>query len=249
MRSAMERAHAARADRTASSGIPSGTASLPLARTTPPLTGTMPRDRSNRMNVAVMGAGYVGLTTAACLAHLGHDVTCADIDADRIARLRKGEVHILEEGLPELVDEGLTSERLRFVVGASTRGARRRVHLLVRADAARRGRRRRHVIRRSRRREIAPVLRPGTVVINKSTVPVGSTRLVQRVLRSRARPPTASRRVEPRVPARGHAGPRLPQPEPHRRRLRRPRDRRARQRALPDRATHRCSSPIPRRPR
>ena len=42
--------------------------------------------------IAVIGAGYVGLTTAACLAHLGHDVVCADIDAERVARLSKGEV-------------------------------------------------------------------------------------------------------------------------------------------------------------
>ena len=52
------------------------------------------------MNVSVMGAGYVGLTTAACLADLGHDVTCADIDADRVARLRKGEVPILKPDCP-----------------------------------------------------------------------------------------------------------------------------------------------------
>ena len=48
--------------------------------------------------VAVIGAGYVGLTTAACLAHLGHAVVCADIDAERVARLPKGEVPILEDG-------------------------------------------------------------------------------------------------------------------------------------------------------
>ena len=70
------------------------------------------------MSVAVIGAGYVGLTTAACLAHLGHDVVCADIDAERVARLRKGEVPILEDGLPALIAEGLASKRLSFVVGA-----------------------------------------------------------------------------------------------------------------------------------
>ena len=50
------------------------------------------------MHIAVIGAGYVGLTTAACFAHLGHDVICADIDAERVARLNKGEVPILEDG-------------------------------------------------------------------------------------------------------------------------------------------------------
>src|SRR5436305_2301848 len=69
---------------------------------------------------AVIGAGYVGLTTAACFAHLGHDVHCADVDAERVARLKKGEVPILELGLPELIKEGLAARRLEFVVGAAT---------------------------------------------------------------------------------------------------------------------------------
>ena len=76
------------------------------------------------MNIAVIGAGYVGLTTAACFAHLGHDVVCADIDAERVARLGKGEMPILEEGLPALVAEGLASRRLAFVVGAANAAAR-----------------------------------------------------------------------------------------------------------------------------
>ena len=70
--------------------------------------------------MASLGAGYVGLTTAVCLAHLGHSVVCADIDAERVERLNKGEVPILEDGLPELLAEGLSSRRLRFVVGAKT---------------------------------------------------------------------------------------------------------------------------------
>ena len=61
----------------------------------------------------------MGLTTAACLAPLGHEVVCADIDADRVARLRKGEVPILEDGLAALISEGLASQRLTFVVGAA----------------------------------------------------------------------------------------------------------------------------------
>ncbi len=69
-------------------------------------------------DVAVIGAGYVGLTTAACLSHLGHRVLCADIDAERVASLSKGEIPILEDGLQALVDEGLSSRRLDFVLGA-----------------------------------------------------------------------------------------------------------------------------------
>ncbi|HEY8547243.1 MAG TPA: 3-hydroxyacyl-CoA dehydrogenase NAD-binding domain-containing protein, partial [Acidimicrobiales bacterium] len=68
--------------------------------------------------IAVIGAGYVGLTTAACFSHLGHDVVCADIDEDRVAQLSRGEIPIVEAGLDNLVREGLEGGRLKFVVGA-----------------------------------------------------------------------------------------------------------------------------------
>jgi UDPglucose 6-dehydrogenase len=134
------------------------------------------------VRVAVVGAGYVGLTTAACLAHLGHDVVCADIDAERIARLSKGEIPILEEGLPALVNEGLASRRLSFVLGApnAARGAEI-VFLCVQTPQGDDGAADLTYVENVAR-EIAPVLHPGTVVVNKSTVPVGSTRYVQRVL-------------------------------------------------------------------
>jgi UDPglucose 6-dehydrogenase len=134
------------------------------------------------MRVAVVGAGYVGLTTGACLAHLGHEVTCADLDADRIAHLAKGEVPILEDGLPALVHEGLANGRLSFVVGAANaaRGVDV-VFLCVQTPQGDDGAANLTYVENVAR-EIAPVLQPGTVVVNKSTVPVGSTRFVQRVL-------------------------------------------------------------------
>jgi UDPglucose 6-dehydrogenase len=133
-------------------------------------------------SVAVVGAGYVGLTTAACLAHLGHDVLCADVDAERVRQLEKGEVPILEEGLPALVAEGLESRRLTFVVGAATAAARTEfVFLCVPTPQGDDGAADLSVVE-DVVREIAPTLQPGTVVVNKSTMPVGSTRLVERIL-------------------------------------------------------------------
>src|SRR4029079_16479323 len=73
--------------------------------------------------VAVIGTGYVGLTTGVCLAHLGHDVVCADIDPTKVERLSRGEATILEVGLDELLREGLDSGRLQFVLGAATAAA------------------------------------------------------------------------------------------------------------------------------
>ena len=134
------------------------------------------------MRVAVIGAGYVGLTTAACFAHLGHNVLCADIDAERVARLKKGEVPILELGLPELIKEGLAAGRLEFVVGAATAAQSAAiVFLCVQTPQGTDGSADLSFVE-AVAREIAPVLAPNTVVVNKSTVPVGSTRFVQRVL-------------------------------------------------------------------
>jgi UDPglucose 6-dehydrogenase len=133
--------------------------------------------------VGVVGAGYVGLTTAACLAHLGHDVTCGDVDEGRVAGLRSGKVPILEEGLPELVREGLAAGRLRFVVGGATAAAGQEfVFLCVPTPQGDDGRADMSYVEQAAR-EIAPVLAPDSVVVNKSTMPVGSTRLVDRTLR------------------------------------------------------------------
>lgn len=77
------------------------------------------------MLISVLGAGYVGLVTGACLAHLGNHVRVVDIDAARIARLRGGDVPIHEPGLDELVAEGLANGRLEFHADQSgTHGTR-----------------------------------------------------------------------------------------------------------------------------
>jgi UDPglucose 6-dehydrogenase len=68
------------------------------------------------MDISIVGAGYVGLVTAACLAHIGHDIVCLDVDETRIRRLCDGELPVHEPGLDELVADGLEHERLRFTV-------------------------------------------------------------------------------------------------------------------------------------
>ncbi|HLM18611.1 MAG TPA: UDP-glucose/GDP-mannose dehydrogenase family protein [Acidimicrobiia bacterium] len=132
--------------------------------------------------VAVVGAGYVGITTAACMARLGHSVTCADLDEERVRALSKGEVPILEEGLPALVAEGLASRRLRFVVGATTAARTAEfVFLCVQTPQSETGAADLSAVE-AVVHEIAPVLRAGSVVVNKSTMPVGSTEFVARHL-------------------------------------------------------------------
>jgi UDPglucose 6-dehydrogenase len=132
--------------------------------------------------IAVIGAGYVGLTTAACFSKLGHDVVCADIDEARVAALSKGEVPIVEAQLDTLVQEGLDEGRLRFVVGAAVAARQAEfAYLCVPTPQGDDGSADLSYIEAAAR-DIGPVLPAEAVVVNKSTVPVGSTRAVERVL-------------------------------------------------------------------
>jgi UDPglucose 6-dehydrogenase len=81
-----------------------------------------PTEPNRERRIAVIGAGHVGITTAAFLAHLHHEVRCADIDPERVRELSQGRTPIAEEGLDLLVQEGLASGRLDFVLGAAGRG-------------------------------------------------------------------------------------------------------------------------------
>ncbi len=133
-------------------------------------------------SVAVIGVGYVGLPTAATLAHLGHRVVCGDADPSKIALLEEGKVPIVEDHLEELVREGQAAGRLHFVLGASAAVAGAEfVFLCVPTPQADDGSADLSFVE-AVATEIAPLLEPGTVIVNKSTVPVGSTLVVERVL-------------------------------------------------------------------
>ena len=132
--------------------------------------------------IAVIGVGYVGLPTAATLAHLGHRVTCGDADPAKVEMLQRGEVPIVEDHLEELVREGQAAGNLRFVVGATAavEGAEF-VFLCVPTPQGDDGSADLSYVE-AVASEIGPHLTPGTVIVNKSTVPVGSTLVVERVL-------------------------------------------------------------------
>jgi UDPglucose 6-dehydrogenase len=132
--------------------------------------------------IAIIGTGYVGLTTGACLAHLGHTVVCADVDPVKVERLSRGDVPILEAGLDDLVTEGLRSGQLSFVLGSEKAASEAEfIYLCVPTPQGDDGSADLSYIEDAAR-AIGPHLQPESVVINKSTVPVGSTRVVERAL-------------------------------------------------------------------
>ncbi|MDA8392263.1 MAG: UDP-glucose/GDP-mannose dehydrogenase family protein [Actinomycetota bacterium] len=133
--------------------------------------------------IAVLGAGYVGLTTAACLAHFGHQVICTDVNEERIAALVNGVVPIVEAELPELVREGLSNGLLSFSTdNADAVHGVEFTFLCVPTPQSPSGRADMSYIEAAAR-EIGPHLARESIVVNKSTVPVGSTKVVERALR------------------------------------------------------------------
>ena len=118
--------------------------------------------------IAIIGTGYVGLTTGACFAHLGHDVVCADIGAAKVQMLSEGRIPIQEEGLEAIVRESLAAGRLRFVLGAANavKGCEF-IYLCVPTPQGPDGSADLSYIE-SAAREIAPYLDRGSIVVNKS---------------------------------------------------------------------------------
>jgi len=137
------------------------------------------------MEVTVIGTGYVGLVVGSCLAEAGNHVTCADIDEDKIARLNSGEIPIYEPGLDRLLSHNLAEGRLRFTTDA-TEGIRRAdaVFIAVGTPLGDGGHANLDAVREVAR-TIGDHVRPQTVIIMKSTVPVGTSRIVREEIGSR----------------------------------------------------------------
>ncbi len=136
------------------------------------------------MNVVMIGSGYVGLVSGACFAEFGATVTCIDVDQNKIDQLNAGKIPIYEPGLDDLVARNVAAGRLQFTteydpavgaadlvfiaVGTPTRRGDGHADLVYVYEAA---------------RQIAAHLSGYTVIVDKSTVPVGTARQVERIIR------------------------------------------------------------------
>ena len=140
------------------------------------------------MDVCVISAGHVGLVTAAVFADLGNDVTCVDVDRERIGRLKRGAVPIFEPGLEEMVSRNVADRRLTFTTDLDLAVRRSQVIFIAvgtpagpdgetdlgQVEAAARG--------------IGRAINGHKVIVNKSTVPVGTGDLVREIVERHAPP-------------------------------------------------------------
>ena len=137
------------------------------------------------MKIAIIGTGYVGLVSGICFSDFGHDVVCVDKDSRKIEMLKNGDIPIYEPGLDTLMARNVDADRLSFsldladvidgagaifiAVGTPTRRGDGHADLTYVMAAA---------------EEIALLARDYTVVVTKSTVPVGTNRLVEKTIRA-----------------------------------------------------------------
>jgi UDPglucose 6-dehydrogenase len=134
------------------------------------------------MRIAVLGTGYVGLVAGAGFADFGNDVTCIDVDADKIARLRRGEIPIFEPGLDRLVAHNLKEGRLAFTtdVAPSIAGAEVVIIAVGTPPAADGSADLSHVLAAAE--SIGRALTGWAVVVTKSTVPVGTAERIREAI-------------------------------------------------------------------
>ncbi|WP_332653853.1 UDP-glucose dehydrogenase family protein [Brevundimonas sp.] len=138
------------------------------------------------MRVAMIGTGYVGLVSGACFADFGHEVTCVDKDASKIERLERGEIPIFEPGLDDLVAANVRDGRLSFALdGAEAIRSADAVFIAVGTPSRRGDGHADLSYVYAAAEEIAGLIEGFTVVVTKSTVPVGTGDEIEAIIRAR----------------------------------------------------------------
>ena len=138
------------------------------------------------MNVVMIGAGYVGLVTGACFSEFGFDVTCVDVNEEKIAGLHRGEIPIYEPGLDTLVAANAKAGRLQFTTDLQAAVADADIVFIAVGTPSRRGDG--HADLRfvyAAAADVAKAIVGYTVIVTKSTVPVGTGREVARIIREK----------------------------------------------------------------
>lgn len=134
------------------------------------------------VHLAVIGCGYVGGVSAACFAEMGHDVDCIDVDAGRIAIYNTGRSPIFEPGLDPLIAKGVASGRLRFMSQYPDSLDAEIVFIAVNTPGSQEGAADLRWVRDAVS-SVSSRLRPNSIIVNKSTVPIGTGDLVEGMAR------------------------------------------------------------------
>src|SRR5579885_1301878 len=135
------------------------------------------------MNIAVIGTGYVGLVTGACFAEFGVNVTCVDVDSEKIARLERGEIPIYEPGLDQLVSKNTQAGRLRFTTDVKSAVEQSLVIFLAVGTPPNEDGSADLSFIEAAARDVALHINGYNVVVTKSTVPVGTGERLRRLIR------------------------------------------------------------------
>ena len=133
------------------------------------------------MNVGVVGTGYVGLVSGTGFAERGNDVTCMDVDADKVARLQAGEVPIYEPGLRDIIIRNVQEKRLHFTTDLNDVAEADVVFLALPTPQGEDGSADLSYIEKVAL-DLGPLLTEYTVIVNKSTVPVGTAQKVEEII-------------------------------------------------------------------
>jgi UDPglucose 6-dehydrogenase len=135
------------------------------------------------MKIAVIGSGYVGLVSGACLSEFGHQVVCIDMDAGKIQRLRAGEIPIYEPGLQDLVERNAGAKRLSFSTDIADIAGAQAIFIAVGTPSRRGDGHADMTYVHGAAKQIATQLKDYAVIVTKSTVPVGTGRDVAKIVR------------------------------------------------------------------
>src|ERR1700748_1544917 len=135
------------------------------------------------MRIAMIGTGYVGLVSGACLSEFGHDVVCIDKMAEKIEALKAGQIPIFEPGLDEVVAANVKAGRVAFSTDYSSVPKADAVFIAVETPSRRGDGHADLSYVYAAAEEIAAALDGYTVVVTKSTVPVGTSRQVEAIIK------------------------------------------------------------------
>jgi len=135
------------------------------------------------MKIAVIGSGYVGLVSGACLSEFGHQVVCIDMDQGKIQRLKNGEIPIYEPGLDDLVERSAAAKRLTFSTEIADIAGAQAIFIAVGTPSRRGDGHADMTYVYGAAKQIAEHMKDYAVIVTKSTVPVGTGRAVAKIVR------------------------------------------------------------------